>query len=561
MSVYPSLAALYIKSFYNLAGKKAPGEKRDPKALARVAGFIALAVLLVGNFGYLFVMINLGMYRGLSTIGLQGYLILNACVMATALTLVIGFMTALSTYYLNDMELQLLAMPIPPRPLFLAKFTAVYISEAGFSLFFMAATMVIFGIKEAPHPLFYLWGLAAALALPLPALSASYLIQIPLMTFARFLKSRKAIMIIGGVLGLVFALGFNVYIQGMMMRFDDPTALARTIANPDSALARMGRAYPPALFAWKAMAAPATGGALLSILAMLAICAACPALVALALGGTYAKSLVGFNETRLKKLSKAGSDLLISKAIRKGSAFRSLVMREINTMNREPLYLLNGPFIVVLMPIIVAVMLLVQKDVLLSDPDLAGVRALIDGGFGAAVAGLAGAFLGSGTSIACTSVSRDAKALPFIKSLPVDASAYFLAKLAHAMVFGAFGTVVGVGLISAALRLSVADALAGAVVSFALSSLLNMAGLWLDMANPRLTWDNPIAAMKQNPNSVIAILGAMAIMGGTGYLAFRFSMGPGAIALWFGAVPAAVFAALLAALPKYARKRLAAMEG
>lgn len=561
MSVFVSLARLYVQSFYNLPGKKAKGGKPTAREIGKLAGIAALTVLLVADFGYLFVMLNLNLYAGLVMVGMQGMLILNAAVMSTMLTLVIGFMMSLSTYYLNDMELQLLSMPIKPRALLGAKFVALYVSEAAFSLFFMATAMIIFGIKEGPGPLFYIWGTLAGLLLPLPALAVCYLLQIPLLSYARFLKNKKTIMMVGGVLGLILGLGFNVYFQKMMPPTADPSGRAAAFAGPHSMVAAFGRSYPPALFAWQAMTDPASAGGLIAALKLIASCLAGPAVVVWLLSGAYAKSLVGFNEAHIKKLTKAGADAFIARRLRSGNTFRTLVKREFDLMNREPMYLLNGPFIVVLMPIIVGIMFIVQKDAIMSEGGLAGIARLLQGGFGAVVAALAGTFLGSSTSIACTAISRDAKALPFIKSLPIKPGDYMLAKLGHAMIFGAFGSVVGAGLLVLVLRLGVADMLAGLGVALALSSLLNLGGLWLDTANPRLSWDNPIAAMKQNPNAVIAILTSMGIVAGIGYLSYKFSLGVGAFALWFGAVPTGVFAALLVPYVKFAQKRLQRMEG
>ncbi len=541
MSIFLSLSRLYIQSFYNLPGRKAPGTKVTGKEILKFVGMAFLVVLVVANMGYLFIMMNLNLYQGLAMAGMQGMLLLNAAVMATMLTLVIGFMTSLSTYYLNDMELQLLSMPIKPRALFSAKFVAVYLTEAAIALFFMVTTMVIFGIKENPHPLFYVWGTIAGLLLPLPALAASYLIQIPLLSFARFLRNKRTIMIVGGIIGILFGLGFNVYFQRMMPPVSNPAARSAEFAGPDSIIARMGQSYPPALFAWRAMANPASSTGFFAMLQLLFACAIGPAFVMLLLSGAYAKSLIGFNESH--------------------RPFLTMVRREFDMMNREPMYLLNGPFIVVMLPLIMGIMYVVQKDALLSDPDMAGIKALVDGGFGVVVAALAGAFMGSSTSIASTAVSRDAKALPFIKSLPVKPGTYLLAKLGHALIFGVVGSAIGVGLVAFLMKMRAPDVLAGFAVALSLSSLLNLAGLWLDTANPRLTWDNPIAAMKQNPNSIIAMLGSMGIMGGTGYLAFRFALSLGAFALWFGLVPAAAFVALLAPFPKFAEKRLGAMEG
>jgi len=560
MRIYASLSRLYLGSFYNLPGKRAPGEKLGAKAVLKGIGVAALVVLVVADLGALFVATNFMLYEALAGVGMQGMLFLNAAVMATMLTMVVGFLTALSTYFMNDMELQLLSMPIPPRALFGAKFTAVYSSEAAFSVFFMATAMIIFGVKEHPHPVFYLWGTLSALLLPLPALAVAYFIQVPLMGAVRFLRNKQAILVVGGVLGIAVALGFNVYYQGMMTRVGDPEWLRTSFAGPDSIMARMGEAYPPAQLIWRAMSHPATGQAALSMLALAAICLAAPALVIFGLGGAYAKSLVGFNESHVRKLTAGRADAFVAREAKRGRVFLSLVAREVRLMNREPMYLLNGPFIIVLMPVIFGIMLAVQKDALLSDPDLAGVMAMINTGGGAVLAGLIGAFLGSGTSIACTALSRDAKALGYIKSMPIPAGSYMLAKLAHGLAFAAFGAVTGVGLLGWALGLSALDMAAGLAVAVGLSSLINLAGLWLDTANPRLKWDNPMAALKQNPNSVIVILGTMGLMGGAGYLAFTRHLDAGQCALWFGALPALAFVLLLIPYRRFAERKLDSIE-
>jgi ABC-2 type transport system permease protein len=560
MKTWWSLTRLYFLSFYNLPGKTAPSSKLDFKSIAKAVGIAALVLIVVVNFGVLFVTMNMSMYDSLAPAGMQGLMLLNAAITATILTLVVGFLMALSTYFLNDMELQFLAMPIKPWVLFGAKFTAVYASEAVFALFFMVAAMVIFGIKEGPHPLFYLWGTLAGLLLPLPVLAATYLIQVPLLSIARFLKNKQIILLVGGLVGLAFALGFNIYYQTMMVRIGDPAWLAEHFTGPRSLLARIGAIYPPSLLVWRAMTNPASTAAFIDTILLALLCLGSAVVMVLLLARAYVESLIGFNEAHLRKLGKAGADAFIAARLRRSSPFLTMVLREVHMMNREPMYLLNGPFVIVLMPVIMGIMLAVQKDALLSDPDMAGIMAMLNSGAGAMLAALVGAFLGSGTSITCTALSRDAKVLPYIKSLPIKASHYLLAKLAHGMLFAAFGSLVGVAILAWAIELPLSESLVALAVALALSTLFNMAGLWLDTANPRLRWDNPIAAMKQNPNAVIAILGAMGILGGIGYLVITTGMDIITFGLLFCAAPLAVLVALLAAYPRYATRRLAALE-
>jgi ABC-2 type transport system permease protein len=320
----------------------------------------------------------------------------------------------------------------------------------------------------------------------------------------------------------------------------------------------MGKAYPPALLAWQSMTAPGAGGPLYG-LAALAIGLAATVLAALALGPMYAKSLLGFDERRIKRV-KATKDFL-SRNLRRRSALASLFLREWRLMNREPVYFMNGPMIILLMPVIMGFGVLVtsQKQEALRDigPLLEAWRGqswpmLISAAFGA--------FLGSSTSITCTALSRDAKSLRYLKALPLSYRDFMLAKFLHGFAFAAIGTVMGVACGAFIFRMAFPDVAGAALVSLAFSSLACICGLWLDTANPRLSWDNPVAAMKQNPNSVVLILAVMALLGCLGYASTLINWGRAAFfALYFGGF-AALAAAALAAYPRFAKRKLEEIE-
>jgi ABC-2 type transport system permease protein len=336
----------------------------------------------------------------------------------------------------------------------------------------------------------------------------------------------------------------------------DPAWVLANLGNPDAIMARLGTAWPPSLFAYRAMSAPLSGSSVLWTLANLALGLGAAVLVVAALGPTFVASLRGFGERRFKRLANA--DSFLSTRLVARPAFLTLFRREFVLMNREPMYLLNGPFIVVLMPLILGIMFMVQKDALAEEFGFLGT--LSGGSAGMLIAAGAAAFLGAGTSIACTAVSRDAKMLAGVKALPVSPTAYFLAKLAHAEAFGVFGAVVGAGLVGYALKLSLPDALLGGLVGLVFSTLVNLGGLYLDMAMPKLRWENPISALKQNMNSVITILGAMALIGGLGWLSTKLSLDALGMAALYGGGSLVLVAALLAAFPAWSKRRFVALE-
>lgn len=336
---------------------------------------------------------------------------------------------------------------------------------------------------------------------------------------------------------------------------NDNAWILEHFAGPEAFLARVGLGYPPAFLAWKAMFV----GGLSSLgfgAANLALGAAAVACVALCLGGPFARSLLGFDEQRVKRIAATKS--FISRRFRRRRPLLALILREVRLMNREPVYFINGPFIILLMPIILAVMAIVQKGRLNA---LLLQAAAFKEGPGAMLAAAAfGAFLGSSTSICCTAVSRDAKALPYLKALPIPYRDYALAKFLHGFAFAFFGALVGGGGATALLGLPAMESLGAFLLALAFSAFTCIAGLWLDTANPRLAWDNPTAALKQNPNSSILIVGVMALLGALGALTAFLRWDKLAFFIAYFIIFAVLAAAALAVYPGYAEGRIAEME-
>ncbi|MBL8965902.1 MAG: hypothetical protein JNG85_02770, partial [Spirochaetaceae bacterium] len=394
-----------------------------------------------------------------------------------------------------------------------------------------------------------------ALSLPLVPLSAAYLLIVPFMGAARGFRNKNLLVVTGGVFGIFAGLGFNIYIQRGAARLGDPAWIVANIAGPETLLARLGGAYPPARLAATALAAPDGKGAL-HALACLAIGLAAAFLVVILLGPAYARSLVGFGEASLRRLPSASP--FIARVMRRRPRMEALFLREWRLMNRDPSYFLNGPFIVFMMPVIFAVMAFAQREAL---ADIQGFLAGLAGSpYPMLAAAAFGSFLGTGTSIACTALSRDAKALPYIKALPLPYSAYMLAKLLHGLAFAGLGALIGAGGGALVLGLGAWQSLGAVGIALSFAALVNLAGLWLDTANPRLVWDNPLAALKQNPNSVILILSDMGALAGLGVLSSRLPLGAGAFVALYGGGSALLFGLLLAAYPRYAERRIAAIE-
>ena len=180
--------------------------------------------------------------------------------------------------------------------------------------------------------------------------------------------------------------------------------------------------------------------------------------------------------------------------------FAALLLREIRMLNREPAYLLNGPFTIILLPLIYGIMYLTGSLYLPAETE-----AFMRGSAGMLIAGVCGAFLGSATGIAATAVSRDAKNLGMIKSLPLSKKRFMQAKLTHAMLFAGIGSLIGTGGISLLFSLKPLTAVTALVIALSLALFCNLLALMLDTAHPKLHWTTPAAAVKHNLNNIIIL--------------------------------------------------------
>jgi ABC-2 type transport system permease protein len=98
------------------------------------------------------------------------------------------------------------------------------------------------------------------------------------------------------------------------------------------------------------------------------------------------------------------------------------------------------------------------------------------------------------------------------------------------------------------------------VIALAFIAFANIGGLFLDAANPRLSWDTPIAASKQNPNAGIVVVGLMALLALLGFISASLPLGKLGFVLLYGGGFAALATALGILFGRYIEGRLAAME-
>ena len=213
-------------------------------------------------------------------------------------------------------------------------------------------------------------------------------------------------------------------------------------------------------------------------------------------------------------------------------------MRDIRTVFREPSFFGNGPLMILLIP----VMFLISFSVSFAaakGSGIAEVRAMmiemftenitpegmetVKYFFTVIIAGIC-IFMGNCANIASTSFSREGKAIYDLKAMPIQEDTIVLVKFWHALIYCIASIVViflfffglvkflyipftAADIFSMTLKFSVLTMLASFVLIFI--------EMFIDTINPKLQWENPMAAFKRNMNAVIStfiVMGFIALM-------------------------------------------------
>ena len=476
-------------------------------SIVKTGLFILFLIYIGGCFIALFRMITVNLYKSLQPLGMQHLLFEIEITALFVFLFISNFLLTLSTYFIGNIEQTLRAMPIPSRIFFGAKFLAHCLPALIISVSFFGVTASVYGHYEHSPASFYIIALTGAVFFPLPIIGLCYLINIGVMRMTKIFKQRRFVMLVTGTLGIVMALGINYFVQSVNTLRSLPE-LSNTLARYRPGIAAVMRCLLPMRFFAAALSANSLSTAIGSFLLFITICVAVAAAIIGLLSAVYEKTLDGFDDHTLKRLTASETKTLIHSGFKHRSVFSTLLLREIHIMNREPAYLLNGPFTIILLPLIYGIMHLTGS---LHLP--AGTEAFMQSSAGLVIAGVCGAFLGSATGIAATAVSRDAKNLNLIKSLPLSIKRYMQAKLTHAMLFAGIGSFIGVGGIALLFSLTPLTAIAAFIIALSLALLCNLLALMLDTAHPKLHWDTPAAAVKHNLNNIIILFSDLLLLG------------------------------------------------
>lgn len=500
--------------------------KKGPKGIAKNLLIFLLFVYCFGVFGLLYVNTMLNMYNGLVAAGKTYIMPVAAVFVALVITFFFGFLSVATNYCTGSGEEQLLAMPLSAKQIFTAKFWISVVSDSIFGVLLLAVAAIIYGAKEGlfTKPGFYVGFIVSALTLCLVSIAVIFGLFVIILTFVPALRKKNIMQGVASFLVIIFA-GFGGMIGSATGANVSSDALNLGNLLVNSSVGRLAETKAMQIFG------NGLAGNWLSILVMAALSAFVIFVIVPLLAPLYIKTLNGFTDVKTKKIDAIEAEKVLKTELKSNSIFKTVFTRDIKTVLREPAFFANGPLLILILPLIMIVpvmfTLVSQGENLKvlgeSLEYILHIESFKTTGTYYFSIGLSAfvTFMGNGTSLAATSFSREGKSLYDLKAMPIKNSTIVLAKFLHAFMYvivGDITIIIFAVIIFAALGIPaeiivlIPCFLRMILLSAVISVALIVGEMFLDTANPKLNWENPIAAVKQNVNSIISVFITLSVI-------------------------------------------------
>lgn len=452
--------------------------------------------------------------------GMGKLMLSNAFLYSSIFGLFLGMFTLISSFFFSKETAALIPLPLKPAEVLCAKLFTVTIDQLVVSLFMLAPVIVLYGINSNMRAGYYITGIIVFLFSQLFPMLLVSIIIFPLSSVVKFNKNKDFMIFFISTVVLVGVIFGQYYLNQFAM--NQTTAglssqdMAKLLADPDMFINKISMAYPPAFLALNALTRSGVSG-ILWLLSYIGVHLAAFLMVLWLADRFYFSTYSELQENAAgkKKLSDNEFEKVFSV---KSTVYHTLMKREWRYFLRVPAFSFNGLANVVIFPILLIVFAAGAYNV----PEIQALMTFIDQykELVVPVGSLLAALAGSMSLLPASAFSREGKLLRELKTLPVSPTDVIKVKFVHSNLIsgvGVFCSAIAVGFIT---KIGWLEVLWIIVTGYLLTIFLNNLQMIVDTAKPMLEWDNPIKAMKQNINGLLAIAIVFGFVFGLGYLGY-----------------------------------------
>jgi ABC-2 type transport system permease protein len=463
----------------------------------------------LGTLLFVYSMFLLAMFSSAVALGQPEMVLVASFTAGQLFVLAFGLLYIMgSLYYSTDMGI-LVPLPLKPYQVLGGKFAVVMVNEYLTLLPILLPAVIIYGTGTGQGFFYWVKGLFVILLSPVFPLVIDSLFIMLLMRFINLRKRKDMLAVVGGLLGIVFALGINFFINRFFSG-NQQEYINNFLSGRINLAEEIGRRFPPAAWASSAIAEPGLKG--LGYLLLFAAVSAVLFLVLMRLGNLlfYKSLLAGQEVTQKRRLSVSGRRR--TGHVRARSPIMAVFIKEWKLLMRTPVYMINGLTGSLIGPFILVFVMLSQRNA-----DEFNKFFLILRAPGYSIYVTLGAlalmlFTAGMNTVPSTAVSREGSTFWISKAVPVTAREQAAGKLLQSLSVSALGVLTSGMVLLIFLQLPVINVVLSTILGLMGSAVLSALGLMTDVFKPKLDWSTPQQAMKQNINALLGMLETIVFM-------------------------------------------------
>lgn len=468
------LCALELK---NLLGWNVYRHTGDPKTKRRWRMLAAVWTFLIGIMGFY----SGAMSYGLVFLGMAEAVIPYVTAIASLMLFFIGVFQAGSTVFRREGYDMLIALPVTPREIVLARLLRFYLIFLGAAALVILPGLGVYAVLCAPGWGFYPLSLGGLLLVPLLPMSAALAVGAGITALTARMKGKNllsALLSIAAVLAILYGSSQSYRLENLTT--EAIQALSGTV------LTVLGKLCPPALWLGSAL----TRKVFLPWLVFAGVSLAVFALAAGILSAMFRQicqalfRVTAKHDYRLERLN-ASSPII------------SLVSREFRRYFASSIYVVNT----ILGPILATVLsgaMLVSRDTIVSLPLPVDLKAVIP-------------FLFSGVfclmNTTSVSLSMEGKSFWIVKSLPLPTETILDGKLLMNLILDLPFYLLSEIFLLLAWKPTGLDALFFILLPGAMILFSCALGLFVNLRLPLLNWENEVSVVKQSASAALGGMG------------------------------------------------------
>ncbi|MEN6348608.1 MAG: hypothetical protein ABFD08_04305 [Syntrophomonas sp.] len=519
-----ALLKILLINYFGISVFQIRNTKNRLKYLKK-AGIILLVIVGIAPTIALYARLLIQGYDLLAPLGQQGAILTLGIVLVSSIVFVFGIFYVINFFYFAADAQNLLSLPLSGWQVLGARFSVVIIYEYLSELPFLLPPLIIYGVKSGAPVLYWLYAAIGFLLVPLLPLGLATIPTVVVMRFANLSRRKDLLKILGGLLVIALAVGYQFLFQKTGPDAMDPAFLQNLLTDRSGLMNLMSRVFPSTRYLGLALINAGQSAGIMNLLIFTGLSFLAVTLAWVTGEKLYFKGLVGSSETtaRRKKLSQSDYQ-------RMGKGLPPVISywaKEMRLLFRTPTYFINSVMTNLLIPVLITIPFIIQSH---NQKTAMPWEQLLNGDKGqiilmSIIIGVI-VFMAGSNAITATSISREGKELFISKYIPLSYRGQIHAKLLSAYLLGIIGAVLII--IAVKILMPLDNLLIGMLLGISLVAIAPVieAGLLIDLYNPKLKWENEQQAFKQNFNVVFSMLFAILLGGAILYIVIRFIHSP-----------------------------------